>query len=1077
MLLAARNRCGWLGIGIVVSCFAASSAYAQSNGGPVDRFWSLYNAGRYAEAEQTALGMLALQQRSRNAAGIGIASLMLGRATEKLERYDQAEHYYRDALKHLLTKDAAPLVTQTTYSLAWLLKTQGRWSEAAKLYQDYLARVEAEHGRDSAELVAPLTELADSHIHQLEFDQAEQLLARARNIAERQSPPLDYQAACIVRTLGLLRGRQRRLGDSEQVLRQALGQFERIQSSDGIAVASEDLALLLYPESRYQEAEEFAARALKLRLEEFGAEHSSTANVQNSLGRIYARQGRLVEAEKLLRQALATRMSTLGPEHPKVAVSLVDLADVLAAQSRFADAAGLLLRSLEIDEKIWGDDHKTLLPTLASLGYVLLQLNRLDEAVDAANRSLRILGPDNTAAGPGHAALGQIHLQRKDFAAAEQAYQRAIALNERFVRETGNPYRRTTAPAIRGLARVYYATKRYDLAQAKFDEVVNALNKDSGAGSKLSVALWERGLNHWAKGSIPAAIEDLSAAMDLAEQMRSNYSGTDADRSASFMNATVVFEDMVRLQAQTGDVAVALNAMERARNQSLLDQLSVHGIDLLAGIPSPQRAELERRRAGAATRTATAEQQLESLLSDAKLPADQRQHRSARIEQELNTARAEFVAIEASIRDASPAYRLAVSERHEPVTLGQLQGFVAQRKGLLLRYLVGDQASFVLVVPASGKSTLIELIVSDSQGRSLGIEPGPLDERKLAEALHNEHKSGVLQLLRESDQPGVERALESKLAVLWNLLVPPAVQESLEGRGLDRLMIVPDGDLAMLPFEALVTSEAGGAKYLLEAGPPIVYGPSATILYNLATQSAAGGASRMNVLTVGDPSYDAAATGSSRTATSTVHRAVVGPLGRLPYSGLEANWIEQTFTKAGASVTKLLGPAASEGAIRQQLASKQFVHFACHGLVDPQYGNLFGALAVAPGNRGGAGPLDDGFLSLAEIYQLDMRGTELTILSACDTNVGPGQIGEGVWALSRGFLVAGSRRVLASNWVVDDRAGATLISYYANLLSRGSDAKERDYARSLHAAKLLLRNDDRWRSPFYWSSLVLVGPN
>ena len=77
---------------------------------------------------------------------------------------------------------------------------------------------------------------------------------------------------------------------------------------------------------------------------------------------------------------------------------------------------------------------------------------------------------------------------------------------------------------------------------------------------------------------------------------------------------------------------------------------------------------------------------------------------------------------------------------------------------------------------------------------------------------------------------------------------------------------------------------------------------------------------------------------------------------------------------------------------------------------------------------------------MSEIYELDLSGCELAILSACETNYGPQQQGEGVWALSRGFLVAGSRRVIASNWVVDDQAGATLVSYFASYLT----AKNKD---------------------------------
>jgi CHAT domain-containing protein len=114
---------------------------------------------------------------------------------------------------------------------------------------------------------------------------------------------------------------------------------------------------------------------------------------------------------------------------------------------------------------------------------------------------------------------------------------------------------------------------------------------------------------------------------------------------------------------------------------------------------------------------------------------------------------------------------------------------------------------------------------------------------------------------------------------------------------------------------------------------------------------------------------------------------------------------------------------------------------------------------------------------MSEIHDLNLNGCELAILSACQTNFGPEQRGEGVWTLSRGFLVAGSRRVIASNWVVDDAAGATLVSYFVRqITSPGQDASSRDYAEALHEAKKQLRMNEKWAHPFYWSSLVLVGP-
>ena len=105
----------------------------------------------------------------------------------------------------------------------------------------------------------------------------------------------------------------------------------------------------------------------------------------------------------------------------------------------------------------------------------------------------------------------------------------------------------------------------------------------------------------------------------------------------------------------------------------------------------------------------------------------------------------------------------------------------------------------------------------------------------------------------------------------------------------------------------------------------------------------------------------------------------------------------------------------------------------------------------------------------------------LAILSACDTNFGPEQRGEGVWALSRGFLVAGARRVVATNWLVDDEAAASLVSYFCSILANAEEAgKAADHAEALQNAKRWVRNNSdhpEWNSPYYWAPFVLVGPN
>src|SRR5262249_59282303 len=113
--------------------------------------------------------------------------------------------------------------------------------------------------------------------------------------------------------------------------------------------------------------------------------------------------------------------------------------------------------------------------------------------------------------------------------------------------------------------------------------------------------------------------------------------------------------------------------------------------------------------------------------------------------------------------------------------------------------------------------------------------------------------------------------------------------------------------------------------------------------------------------------------------------------------------------KSGTAVGKLLKGEATEAAVRYNVGGRRIIHLACHGLTDQKYGNFFGALALTPGPRAASDPADDGFLTLPEIYELDLKSCELAILSACQTNYGPQQKGEGVWALSRRFLLACAR--------------------------------------------------------------------
>lgn len=206
-----------------------------------------------------------------------------------------------------------------------------------------------------------------------------------------------------------------------------------------------------------------------------------------------------------------------------------------------------------------------------------------------------------------------------------------------------------------------------------------------------------------------------------------------------------------------------------------------------------------------------------------------------------------------------------------------------------------------------------------------------------------------------------------------------------------------------------------------------------------------------------------------------------GSLARLPWTAAETEALLDVFGSAASygEVLALRGREAVESRVRVELAGKRYIHLATHGLVDQRPGSLFAALALTPPGRGGATAHDDGFLQLYEIYsmKLDCR---LAVLSACRTAFGASMEGEGVFSLSRGFLVAGARRVIASLWQVSDKATAELMENYFRRIASAEapDAQAPpDYAEALWLAKreVSRAGEGARRDPYFWAPFILSG--
>jgi len=257
-----------------------------------------------------------------------------------------------------------------------------------------------------------------------------------------------------------------------------------------------------------------------------------------------------------------------------------------------------------------------------------------------------------------------------------------------------------------------------------------------------------------------------------------------------------------------------------------------------------------------------------------------------------------------------------------------------------------------------------------------------------------------------------------------------------------------------------------GAPAALLNDHDVVVLPSASVLATLRARRAhPGGPPRIVILA--DPVYG---TSDPRTppAVPGLRVAAARPheLPRLPFAADEATAIAALVPADRVRLATGLD-ARRDLITGGALGSYDILHIAAHGLVNARNPDLSGIALAMVDARGGD---QDGFLRLHELYQLEI-GAELVTLSGCETALGREIRGEGMIGLSRGFLHAGARRVVASLWQVHDRATAELMRrFYTGMLERGLPPPA-----ALREAQRDLRDQTPYSAPYFWAAFVLQG--
>jgi hypothetical protein len=603
-----------------------------------------------------------------------------------------------------------------------------------------------------------------------------------------------------------------------------------------------------------------------------------------------------------------------------------------------------------------------------------------------------------------------------------------------------------------------------------------------------AITLWRLAALADKEGQRAEAKKLLAEVFDVADAARMNTFGEAAQRAQFFAQFGPAFEQLVSWCARDGDGEGLLRALVRSRSRTLLDQMLAAGVDPRDRLPDAQRAPLLARETAA--RREVSRLRAQAML----LPADATDAGAKKVLADLDLAQKEFSEVWREIVNADPLTRALSDPAFAESALAQVRKTARDANAALLVYAVGRDRSFAVLCVGTEAPQVFPLGVAKPIAESAGepssegavaragfrgavlVTSGKQPERParapavetvaLTDAVCGRLVSNYLRQIADpafSPTRGAllvtKTATETRAVVpeyLGDAVLPATLRAKLSASGATRVLLVPDGALHKVPFEALLVATASGPKFVLDELPAIAVAPSVPALAVVLARERKWDADAL--LTVGDPAYPS---GSNA-------------LPRLPYTAVESKKVREFFPTD--RVTAFEGAAATEAAVVKALPGKRFVHLAAHGFADTEFGNAFAAVALAPPAAGSAAdPANDGFLTLHEILRLKLSGTELTVLSACVTNVGPQKPMEAGVTLAGAFLGAGSRGVMASCWSVDDRATSELMGAFFGA-ARPSNGKGLPHADALRAARLKVRGTQGWEAPFFWAPFVYVGP-
>jgi CHAT domain-containing protein/Tfp pilus assembly protein PilF len=928
-------------------------------------------------------------------------------------------------------------------NLAELYRATGEYAEAETLYQKAVAIFIEKFGPHDVRTTIPLGNLGMLYQMTGALKKAEPLLKQVVAVREKSLGREHAMTGEAINNLANFYEVTGAYSRAESLYQQALAIQQTVRGMDHPATATilDNLAGLHTTMGLHDKALPLHKRALAIREKALGAEHADVATSLTNLGRLFHEIGDYTQAETLFQRALTISEKTLGPDHPDTAISMNNLAALYQDTGAHKKAEELYRRMLAMREKTLGPEHPSTANALTNLATLLLATGSYNEAEPLLQRALSIrekaLGPAHPDTASAYGNLASAYHEAEDYARAESHYQTAL---DRIEKAMGKEHHRT-ALALNNLASLYLDKGAFAKAVSGLDQAV-AINTHALGPHHPSTALFlgNLAIAQWADGNTAAALASLERTQTIEQRNAKLFllSGSDARKRAymqqfqpsSYVNASLS-PDFVRSRA----VALGLTSVLQTKGL-VLDAMTDSVGRLRQSLKPEDQAILHQLTGVAQQLSAVTYQSNNSLASDT-------------LRQRMTELSAQLELLEADVSKRSAEWRLQLAS----VTPQGIQRAIPRDAILLEWRQYRPQDPRDRTKKAKAVKHRYAAYIVKREGEPVVVDVG--EAQAIDDLAKNFRRS-----LSERTNLYVREDAKDLYEKVFKPLRPYLGDAT-------HLLIAPDGALNIVPFAALL-DETGN---YLAARYEMSYLTSGRDLLSFGSAPVARG----GAVVVANPDYGLSSPNGAQPSSETQLKsfpalAETAEEGSVLKTLLKVD-TESLLTQGKATETRL-----------KALRGPRILHIATHGFfladealsaVTKSAGEnplLRSGLALAGANLRRLGENDDGILTAAEVAQMDLRGTQLVVLSACETGLGDLQNGEGVYGLRRALVLAGAESQVTSLWkVADDATKDLMVDYYQRLL-KGEGRSE-----ALRNAQLTMMKSKDRSHPYYWAAFVPIG--